>query len=138
MRRSLVKCEETLLTLCWWKKKRFAEGSATCYDAYTETCRHSYDTGGLLPDVWFEPCEVWEIRGADITLSPVYTAAKGLISMERGLSLRFPRFLKRRMDKSPSEASRPRQLANLYLEQNASTEAEQAHSDDEEGDEQIV
>ncbi len=29
-------------------------------------------------DVWFEPFMVWEIRGADIQISPVYTAAKGL------------------------------------------------------------
>lgn len=71
--------------------------------------------------MWFEPNEVWEIRGADITLSPVYTAAKGLISAERGLSLRFPRFLRRRADKTPNEASKPQQLANLYLEQNESS-----------------
>ena len=38
--------------------------------------------------MWFEPREVWEIRGADITLSPVYNCAKGLISPARGLSLR--------------------------------------------------
>ena len=24
-----------------------------------------YETNGLRPDVWFEPCEVWEIRGAE-------------------------------------------------------------------------
>lgn len=29
-------------------------------------------------DVWFEPFVVWEIRGADIQISPVYTAAIGL------------------------------------------------------------
>lgn len=71
-----------------------------------------------MPDVWFEPVEVWEIRGADITLSPVYTAAKGLITLERGLSLRFPRFLRRRLDKGTEQASSPRQLANMYLQQN--------------------
>lgn len=98
---------------------RFAENSETCYDARNESCRESYDTGGYLPDVWFEPREVWEIRGADITLSPVYTAAKGYISEERGLSLRFPRFLKRRTDKNPEDATTPQQLADLYREQNA-------------------
>lgn len=40
-----------------------------------------------------------QVRGADITLSPNYTAAQGLVSAERGLSMRFPRFLKKRDDK---------------------------------------
>lgn len=71
-----------------------------------------------MPDVWFEPREVWEIRGADITLSPVYQAAKGYVSEERGLSLRFPRFLSRRMDKNPEDATGPQQLADLYKAQN--------------------
>lgn len=99
---------------------RFVEGSETCYDARSQPCRDSYDTGGLLPDFWFTPKEVWEIRGADVTLSPVYNAAKGLVSMERGLSLRFPRFLKRRFDKNPEDATTPQQLANIYKEQNQS------------------
>jgi len=51
---------------------------------------------GGNPDVWFEPQEVWEMAFADITISPVYTAAIGLVSDEKGLSLRFPRFLKKR------------------------------------------
>jgi DNA ligase-1 len=35
-------------------------------------------SSGQEADVWFEPHVVWEIRGADIQISPVYTAAKGL------------------------------------------------------------
>lgn len=101
---------------------RFVEGSDSCYDARSQPCRDSFDSGGLLPDVWFEPREVWEIRGADVTLSPVYNAAKGYVSVERGLSLRFPRFLKRRLDKNPEDATRPQQLANIYLEQNQTGE----------------
>jgi len=69
------------------------------------------------PEVWFEPQEVWEVAFADITLSPTYTAAIGLVSEERGLSLRFPRFLKVREDKSIEEASTDEFLANLYRKQ---------------------
>ncbi|PWN32578.1 ATP-dependent DNA ligase, partial [Meira miltonrushii] len=105
------------------KFNRFVEGTETCYNAYQNECKDSFETGGLVPDVWFTPNEVWEIRGADITLSPVYTAAKGLVSDERGLSLRFPRFMKRRTDKSPQQASTPRQLANMYFDQNNTTTA---------------
>ncbi|KAF2096806.1 DNA ligase I [Rhizodiscina lignyota] len=71
------------------------------------------------PEVWFEPQEVWEMAFADITLSPTYTAAIGLVSEERGLSLRFPRFLKVREDKSIDEASTADFLAELYRKQEA-------------------
>jgi DNA ligase 1 len=72
------------------------------------------DYEGGYPDVWFEPQEVWELQFADITLSPTYTAAIGLVSDERGLSLRFPRFLKKREDKGIDEASTSEFLAGLY------------------------
>jgi DNA ligase-1 len=78
-----------------------------------------YNGGGGWPDVWFEPKEVWEIAFADITLSPTYTAAIGLISEERGLSTRFPRFLKVREDKSIDEATEAADLAALYRKQEA-------------------
>jgi DNA ligase-1 len=54
---------------------------------------------------------------ADITISPTYTAAIGLVSDEKGLSLRFPRFLKKREDKSIEEASTSEFLAGLWRKQ---------------------
>ncbi len=39
--------------------------------------------------MWFEPTEVWELRGADLTISPVHKAAEGLVHPERGLGLRW-------------------------------------------------
>ncbi|ORX36503.1 ATP-dependent DNA ligase [Kockovaella imperatae] len=75
------------------------------------------DTGGLRPDVWFSPDEVWEIRGADITLSPVYPAAASLLGSERGLSIRFPRFMKLREDKSWEQATSSEQFADMYRRQ---------------------
>ncbi|WWD16639.1 hypothetical protein CI109_101069 [Kwoniella shandongensis] len=76
-----------------------------------------YETNGLRPNVWFEPSEVWEIRGADITLSPVYPAAASLLGSERGLSIRFPRFMKIREDKSWEQATTSEQFADMYRKQ---------------------
>ena len=99
---------------------RYAEGSDTCVPArYGEPSPFGIEleTGNLWPDVWWKPSEVWEIRGADVTISPNYTAAIGLVSEERGLSIRFPRFIKRREDKTIEQASTPASLAKIYFEQ---------------------
>ena len=61
---------------------------------------------------------------ADITLSPTYLAAMGLVSEERGLSMRFPRFLKVREDKSIDEASTSDFLASLWRKQEARVKSE--------------
>lgn len=89
---------------------------------------------GGHPAVWFNPQEVWECAFADVTLSPTYTAAIGLVSESRGLSLRFPRFLKVREDKSIDEASTSDFLAELYRKQEArgAKEKKEAEIDDEE------
>ncbi|KAJ4348448.1 uncharacterized protein N0V89_009822 [Didymosphaeria variabile] len=78
-----------------------------------------YNGGAGTPDVWFEPQEVWEVAFADLTLSPTYTAAIGLVSEDRGLSTRFPRFLKVREDKGIDEATEAGYLAELYRKQEA-------------------
>jgi DNA ligase-1 len=98
------------------------------YDPDTGTnvvSRPSYVEYSGTPDVWFEPQEVWEMVFADITLSPTYTAAIGLVSEERGLSLRFPRFLKVREDKGIEEASTDEFLADLWWKQEARAPAGQ-------------
>jgi DNA ligase 1 len=88
------------------------------------------------PDVWFEPQEVWEMAFADITLSPTYTAAIGLVSEERGLSLRFPRFLRVREDKSIDEASTSDYLATLWRKQMERARQEKPMINDDNIDEQ--
>lgn len=89
----------------------------------TRKTKPSFVEYGGYPDVWFEPQEVWEMAFADITLSPTYTAAIGLVSQERGLSLRFPRFLKKREDKGIEEASSSDFLAGLFRKQEAKAPA---------------
>lgn len=92
-------------------KDKYAEGSPNVIS------RPAYVEYYGEPDVWFEPQEVWEMAFADITLSPTYTAAIGLVSEDRGLSLRFPRFLKAREDKSIDEATSSDYLALLWRKQ---------------------
>jgi DNA ligase 1 len=52
-----------------------------------------------------------------VTVSPVSIAALGLISTTRGLSLRFPRFIRVREDKLIEQASTPEFLASMYHSQ---------------------
>lgn len=66
------------------------------------------------PDVWFEPRFVWEVKTADLTLSPRYRAAAEEMPGGKGVSLRFPRFLKVREDKKTEEATTARAVAEMY------------------------
>ena len=72
---------------------------------------------------WFDPAEVWEIRGADLTLSPVHHAARTALNRQnemfgddsdQGISLRFPRFQRIRGDKQIEEATSSTQILALF------------------------
>jgi DNA ligase 1 len=70
---------------------------------------------GILPDRWFRPGLVLEVRGAELTLSPVHRAATGAVKPELGLALRFPRFTGRyRDDKGPTDATTSTELLEMY------------------------
>lgn len=73
------------------------------------------------PDVWFEPRYVWEVKAADLTMSPRYKAGAAALndSTGKGISLRFPRFIKERDDKKPNQATGSRIVVEMYQKQEA-------------------
>ncbi|KAL0261070.1 ATP-dependent DNA ligase Cdc17 [Diplodia seriata] len=83
------------------------------------------------PDVWFEPKYVWEVKTADLTLSPRYMAAMDAVGVGKGVSLRFPRFIHQRDDKKPDQATSARQVAEMYRKQEAVTKNKGPSVDDD-------
>ena len=85
------------------------------------------------PDVWFEPKFVWEVKTADLTLSPRYKAAAEELASGggKGVSLRFPRFIKKRDDKKPDMATTSRQVAEMYQKQESVSKSKGPAVDDD-------
>ena len=95
--------DETLFGL----KERFKEAVAPH--------RHARVDSKLTPDVWLEPRFVLEVKGAEITVSPVHTCARDAIREGAGLAVRFPRFTGRwRDDKKPEDATTQKELLEMY------------------------
>ncbi|XP_071684444.1 DNA ligase 6 isoform X6 [Lolium perenne] len=69
------------------------------------------------PDLWFTAEQVWEIRGADLTLSPVHHAAIGIVHPSRGISVRMPRYIRSVQDRSPEDCSAATDVACMFKAQ---------------------
>jgi DNA ligase-1 len=84
---------------------------------YIRATRHPRVDSHLTPDVWCDPALVMEVVGAELTLSPIHTAGWGAIREGSGLAIRFPRLVRYREDKSPSEATTVREIVEMYRRQ---------------------
>lgn len=68
-----------------------------------------------VPDVWLEPTTLFEVLTADLSLSPIYKA--GHSEYGKGISLRFPRFIRIREDKRIEDATTSEQIKEFYSRQ---------------------
>lgn len=79
--------------------------------------KHPRVDSKMKPDVWVQPALVAEIIGAELTLSPIHTCCHGWVKPGAGISIRFPRFIRWRPDKSPEDATTTKELYEMYKRQ---------------------
>src|ERR687897_669769 len=80
--------------------------------------KHYNVNSNLKMDIWFTPKLVLEIIASEITLSPLHTAAYGLIKKNFGVALRFPKYSGRiRFDKKPEDSTNTSELIQLFNKQ---------------------
>lgn len=84
---------------------------------YIRDKKHPRVIAEMEPDVWVDPVLVAEIIGAELTLSPIHTCAKGVIKPDAGISIRFPRFIRWRPDKRPEDATTSQEIVEMYKTQ---------------------
>ena len=93
----------------------FLDGMPALLDEYKSDKQPKSVNAKMIPDVWFEPTVVLEVVGAEISQSPIHTAAYGWIKDETGIGIRFPRFTGRvRDDKGPEMSTSVQEIYEMY------------------------
>ncbi len=102
----------------------FLDSMPDMLDEYISEERPRMVDADMIPDVWFLPTVVLEVVAAEISLSPIHTAAKGIVKEDAGLGLRFPRFTGRvREDKGPEECTTVNEALSMFEMQSQNKES---------------
>jgi len=76
---------------------------------------------GNRPNVFFKPTEVWEVGFDCFTISPSYKTGGRFLNVNEnyGISVRFPRFMRFRPDKTVDEADTDHKIIETYKKLNS-------------------
>ena len=93
----------------------FLDNMPALLDNYRSASKPSSVDAKMIPDVWFEPTVVLEVVGAEISVSPIHTAAMDTVKEGAGIGIRFPRFTGRvRDDKGPEQSTSVMEILEMY------------------------
>ena len=93
----------------------FLDNMPSLLDDYKSPTKPASVDAKMIPDVWFEPAVVLEVVGAEISVSPIHTAAMDVVKEGAGIGIRFPRFTGRvRTDKSPEQSTSVMEITEMY------------------------
>ena len=93
----------------------FLDSMPSLLDSFKNDKKPNSVNAKMIPDVWFDPSVVLEVVGAEISTSPIHTAAFGKVKENAGLGIRFPRFTGRvRDDKRADESTSVQEIEDMF------------------------
>ena len=93
----------------------FLDNMPNLLDKYKSASRPTSVDAKMIPDVWFDPAVILEVVGAEISVSPIHTAAMDVVKEGAGIGIRFPRFTGRvRDDKDPEQSTSVTEILEMY------------------------